>query len=918
MKTRLALGAALFIAVLITAAAAAPGDVEQIQQAIAREGARWTAAQTPYTDLTPEQKRAMLGLLPDFGDDYPDLPGFPAVPDAVDEEVDWRNRNGANWVTPIRDQGGCGSCWAFGGVAAMESHILIAGNDPTYPLNLSEQYLVSCSPGSCNGWGAHSTLAWLQSDGTVDEPCLPYTASDLTQCNERCNDWVYRNLKITSWGQCYSVAEMKAALAVGPITGAFLVYDDFFAYSGGVYQHVWGGEAGGHMIAIVGYSDAENAWICKNSWGPNWGEDGYFKIRMGYDECGMETWAPLWMTPGPAEFPNLSVDGTTVEEEVGDGDGVLNPGETAALYITLRNIPLGATATGIAGTLESSDPRVTILDDEALFPDLSASAAAANVDPFLVAVTPDAALGTVTLTLNLYANENDPLPYAVSRSVSISLSLYQAGYPIAGTEMDAPPAVCDLEGDGDLDVITVDFGGHVCARDGVGNMLPGFPYTTTGMIKSAPAVADLDNDGDNEIVVTAWAGKLIVLNADGSEAFSPLTLPLFVSANPALGDLDGDGDLEIVVPCWDGQLYIWHHDGTAMAGFPFVVQTGVPLQDGALLLDLSGDGLPEIIFGAYNLKLYAVDGLGQEVWQYTLGGLPGGSPAAADLGEAAPTIVATDQSGKVHLVDAAGQPVRLVNLNQSLKCSPSFADFDGDGELEIAVSGHTGSVHMLNADGTEIPGFPVNLNSYLWVSPSFSDLDGNGCLDLILGDNSGNLHVLTRSGGVLAGFPMALTAGTRSTAAVTNLDADGDLEITMGTFVGLDVLDYKPSGGSNDCWNTFRGNLRRTGYHGDGFLAVAVRPEAPVTPPRNFALHAAHPNPFNPTTVTKFDIREAGHASLRVYDTAGRLVTTLVNGWRDAGSHKAIFDGKGLASGVYLLRLEAGGFSATQKLVLMK
>jgi hypothetical protein len=83
-------------------------------------------------------------------------------------------------------------------------------------------------------------------------------------------------------------------------------------------------------------------------------------------------------------------------------------------------------------------------------------------------------------------------------------------------------------------------------------------------------------------------------------------------------------------------------------------------------------------------------------------------------------------------------------------------------------------------------------------------------------------------------------------------------------------------------------------------------------------LVAASPNPFNPATVASFELRVPSHVSLKVYDTAGRLVVTLVDGWREAGSHQVTFDGSNLASGMYFARLEADGFSALQKLVLMK
>lgn len=78
------------------------------------------------------------------------------------------------------------------------------------------------------------------------------------------------------------------------------------------------------------------------------------------------------------------------------------------------------------------------------------------------------------------------------------------------------------------------------------------------------------------------------------------------------------------------------------------------------------------------------------------------------------------------------------------------------------------------------------------------------------------------------------------------------------------------------------------------------------------------PNPFNPTTVLSYQLPVASHVSLRIYDTAGRLVTELVNGWRGAGNHQITFDGSGWPSGLYLARLSVGDFTQTQKLVLLK
>ncbi|RJP76431.1 MAG: T9SS C-terminal target domain-containing protein [Candidatus Zixiibacteriota bacterium] len=99
-------------------------------------------------------------------------------------------------------------------------------------------------------------------------------------------------------------------------------------------------------------------------------------------------------------------------------------------------------------------------------------------------------------------------------------------------------------------------------------------------------------------------------------------------------------------------------------------------------------------------------------------------------------------------------------------------------------------------------------------------------------------------------------------------------------------------------------------------------PEAPVAAttvlPQAHALDQNFPNPFNPTTAVSYQLASADRVSLRVFDTAGRVVSTLVDGWREAGVHQVTFDGTGLPSGMYLLRMQAGDFTATQKMMLVK
>src|SRR5690606_6791640 len=74
----------------------------------------------------------------------------------------------------------------------------------------------------------------------------------------------------------------------GPLSACFEVYEDFFYYRSGVYRHTHGALAGGHCVSVIGYDDVNSCWICKNSWGAGWGDEGFFRIRYG--ECRLEAW----------------------------------------------------------------------------------------------------------------------------------------------------------------------------------------------------------------------------------------------------------------------------------------------------------------------------------------------------------------------------------------------------------------------------------------------------------------------------------------------------------------------------------------------------------------------------------------------------------------------------------------------------
>ncbi|MFH1563062.1 MAG: C1 family peptidase [Nitrospirota bacterium] len=265
-------------------------ELATINKAIKAKGAKWTAGETSVSKLSKEARKALCGAIKE-----PQLePGITVQPKrALPTTLDWRNVGGTNWTTPIRNQANCGSCVAFGAIGALEPLVRIEVNNPTLPIDLSEQHLFSCGGGDCD-WGWYPSMAanYLKYSGTPDETCYPYQSWDGNDypCLGTCPDWPNRAVKITQWNWvANNVDNIRGALLGTPLSTTMDVYDDFFSYTGGVYEHTWGALAGGHQITFVGYNNTEGYWICKNSWGTGWGEAGWFKIKYNNSGIGDST-----------------------------------------------------------------------------------------------------------------------------------------------------------------------------------------------------------------------------------------------------------------------------------------------------------------------------------------------------------------------------------------------------------------------------------------------------------------------------------------------------------------------------------------------------------------------------------------------------------------------------------------------------
>jgi hypothetical protein len=311
-------------------------EISEINRVIQETGGRWVAGETPFSRLPLEEKQKWLGLIkPEITEmmqlTESDLIFSDQIPFALSPSLDWRN-NGGNFVTPIRNQGGCGSCWAFATTGGLESYNLIRNNTPGIDLNLSEQVMVSCGisgghdAGGCGGGYIQYASDYIRNTGLPLETCYPYTVPPNDgNCANACPNWESSAYKITKWsyagypyGSVATVEGLKTALTTyGPLVTTFDVYEDFYSYHSGVYSYVTGGLVGGHAVLLAGYDDSGQYFIVKNSWGTGWGESGYFRIAysemntvVGFGEWTIAYGDPIPSNPETVTAPT-TLSGTT-------------------------------------------------------------------------------------------------------------------------------------------------------------------------------------------------------------------------------------------------------------------------------------------------------------------------------------------------------------------------------------------------------------------------------------------------------------------------------------------------------------------------------------------------------------------------------------------------------------------------------
>jgi predicted nucleotidyltransferase len=421
--------------------------------------------------------------------------------------------------------------------------------------------------------------------------------------------------------------------------------------------------------------------------------------------------------------------------------------------------------------------------------------------------------------------------------------LTQACNFTADSEIEGAPAVGDLEGDGDNEIVFASEDGVVYAL--YSNCTQIWSYTTSGFWQpTSPALADIDdNNLDLEVIIGDDSGILHAIDSDGDSLWNT-TLDSGIQASVAIGDVDGDFEPEIAIASRTGYAYLLEHDKTQKWNYT----VGCQFRSSPAIADVDNDGSLDIVFATEETldcddsRIFALNSTGGLIWEYNLTTSNDhlhSSPAVYDLdGDNFPEVIFTgcessnceDTDGYLYAIYGKNGTEKWKTPGVNADSSPAVADLDSDDDMEIVVGERMGgTTRAFYSNGTEM--WPASTGRIEWSSPAIGDVDGDCNLEVAIVSQSGTLYILNGEDGSQAANYSVSSSPTEASPVIADVDGDNNLEIVVGS---LDNILYVfDTLGSNRQWPTFQQCNKRAGYYYDSDCGGSISTQNSLTPGTN-------------------------------------------------------------------------------------
>ncbi len=606
----------------------------------------------------------------------------------------------------------------------------------------------------------------------------------------------------------------------------------------------------------------------------------------------------------PEGFPYLDVVSVEYDDSMGDGDGIPNPGETIELFLTLENLEGWSDASDISAILSFTDENMDVVQDSVYAPFIP-SGNSFQFPSFIINIPENANYETYHYTIEVTAPAAEGHFFEKAFNFGMGVSLFYQNWPWYNSiAIRSNPAILDLNNDGQKEIVFSDAMGSIQILDIQKNHQTNSPIQMNEDIFGSYAIADMTGNSELDFVFASRNGTVYVLDRFGEIQIYIETDHIFM-LTPVVADITGDGHPEIIVYSVDSQLYAFDRFGNVLQGFPTELSfvTGAELA----VADIDESGTADIIVATLDGNIHAIDGTGASLngFPASFNSLIRSAPIVLDNRQ----IVVGTEDNQVHIIDQTGELVLSKELNHKVAGSPIAADFDDDGELDIALVTKNGTVYLFKQNGDDFPGFPVMNNKNVNTPPLAVDIDNDGFPEVLFLSTDNTLYGFKIDGSGLPFTPVPVNTSGSNPASIEDIDNNGTFEFVSGTPTGAYVLDIKVPKGEKIPWNVYRGNYQRTGFYGDNELFTEANDF--VLPAQVAILHQNYPNPFNPNTKIAFSLPEAADVTLNIYNIKGQKVRTLIREEHfSKGNHILEWDGRDrrnreLGTGIYLYELKA-------------